>query len=375
MILNKNFNVSLPVVIVVTGIFLRILQLIKETYYVNVFKDSLDLSFFISLKANFDLFLVLTSSIYFLESCYNKKKIILPFFPIFFSLLIGIIIYFFKFQYIHNTNIFFLVFIGSLITVFSNCIVILSKESRKLNYNFFANGFENYFLIIIILIFYLFDLNPSFIFFTYSLIFIQLLVSLIIFYKLKAFDFSLKLNYKIGNSFYTITQIVGSTYILLVMIITRILFEINTNIILSNYSLIIASAPLLLFERYHEYSLNKKFINDYSLRFILVLIFLMNSLILIYFDNFLKSFDVGYFQIILINTLMYFFLLLPVFIFFSLCKRNHNFYKYSILTLVLSYIFAMIFSSFFTISHLFLYFSSIISTIFVISIYVTKNKI
>ena len=74
MILNKNFNVSLPVVIVVTGIFLRILQLIKETYYVNVFKDSLDLSFFISLKANFDLFLVLTSSIYFLESCYNKKK-------------------------------------------------------------------------------------------------------------------------------------------------------------------------------------------------------------------------------------------------------------------------------------------------------------
>ena len=357
-----------------SGVLLRIFQLIKETYYVNTFQDSLDMSLFISLKANFDLFLVLTSSVYFLESCYSKKKINIPIVPIIGSLILGVLIYFYKFQILNSFDIFFLVLFGSIITVFSNCVVILSKESKNLKYNFIANGFENYFLIFLILIFIIIEIEPSFIFLTYILITTQFFISIIIYNKLKAYKLYIKFNFRIKDSIMVIPQIIGSTFVLLVMIIARTLFDLNTDIIISNYSLIIASAPLLLFERYHEYSSNKNFIIYNWIVVSLILVFVMNSALLIFYDQIKDLMIYGNIGIILLNSLKFFLILFPVFIFFSLCKKYKNFNNLVIFILFSSYLLSLLFESFYSISDIFLFISSTLSIIIFIMYYEPKNK-
>ena len=166
MLFNKLKNLSLAKFIVISGISLRLIQILKETYYLEVFENSKDLSLYISLKANMDFFLILISSVFFYESCFKNGKIHVPIFPIIISLFLGLYIVNNNLIVRDNILLFLLVLFGSIVSVLGNMIVVLTKESKNLLYNFFAYGFENYILLLIILIFIYFALPQSIILYT-----------------------------------------------------------------------------------------------------------------------------------------------------------------------------------------------------------------
>jgi hypothetical protein len=375
MIFNKLKNLSLAKFIVISGISLRLMQIFKETYYLRVFENSKDLSLYISLKANMDLFLILTSSVFFYESCYKNGKIHVPIFPIIISLFLGLYIVNNNLILSDNILLFLLVLFGSIVSVLGNMTVVLSKESKNLLYNFFANGFENYILLLIISIFVYFTLPESFILYTTIAFLAQLVVSLIIFYKLKKIPLTVQFNYSIKESFNSIPKIIGSAIILISMIITRTLFEINTNIILLNYSLIISATPLLLIERYFEYSKNNGLITDRPrylyLIILLALIFAITLSIFLYFTNLIYDSTMNKIILIILNSLNFFLMLFPLFVYFILFKKTSNFNKNSIFLIITSYVICCFFS-FDIQSVIFLLSTSIISSFLIIKNYEAK---
>tara|TARA_Y100000768_G_scaffold379119_1_gene354428 strand:+ start:10551 stop:11681 length:1131 start_codon:yes stop_codon:yes gene_type:complete len=376
MILDKVKKITLAQFIVISGLCLRLLQVLKETYYLNVFEKSDDLSFYISFKANMDVFLILTSSIFFFESCYKKLKISIPILPIIASLIFGLFFSYQKFSIIENYSVFLLVFTGCCITVFSNSIVILSKESRKLIYNLFANGFENYILIMVILSFILLNVPPNFILFTTILIITQIFISFLIYTRLKKLGFSISASFGIKDSINSIPKIFGATIILIVMIITRSLYELNNDIIILNYSLIIATAPLLLIERYFEYSSDKSFKNNIKLINLTIILTAINLLgvfflYINYIHDIINNFQYGKILFIIVKSMQYFLFLLPTFIYFILLKNKYSFNKNSIIIVLISCALVLFVTSNLR-SDFFLLFSSICSSVFLIKFYV-KN--
>ena len=340
-------KISLAQFIVISGISLRIIQIFKETYYLNVFEKSEDLSLFISLKANMDFFLIFSSSVFFYESCYKDRKINFPVFPIIFSIIVSLFIIDYNFIIGNNYPIFFLVFFGSLISVFTNFVVVLAKESGGIKINFFANGFENYFLLLVILTFIVFNIDDDFVVYTLILILSQFVISSIVFIRLRKSNFLIVPNFKILDSIKSLTSIFGSTTILISVILTRTLFETNTDIIVLNYSLIIANAPLLLIERFFEYS---KFKYNFSIKPIYILCFfisigflsLLNILIV---PNLVININenLNIFISVALNSFKYFLLLLPLFLYFIFFKKSIDFNRNAIIIMFISYALAYFF--------------------------------
>tara|TARA_Y100000766_G_scaffold282896_1_gene297198 strand:- start:1044 stop:2183 length:1140 start_codon:yes stop_codon:yes gene_type:complete len=349
MSLNSFFKkISLAQFIVLSGISLRIIQIFKETYYLNVFENSNDLSLYISLKANMDFFLIFSSSVFFYESCYNNGKINFPIIPVIISIIASLIIINNNFILENNYPVFFLVFFGSLISVFTNFVVVLAKESGDLKINLFANGFENYILLFVIFIFIMFNLTENFILYTLILIISQVIISSIIFFRLKKNNFLIIPNFKILDSIKSLPRIFGSTIILISVILTRTLFETNTEIIIFNYSLIIANAPLLLIERFFEYS---KFEYNYSTKPIyifcfFILIVVLSFLMLFFVPKFdlITGLTLNKFILIGLKSFEYFLLLLPLFLYFIFFKNSTYFNKNAIIIMLLSYSLVYLFS-------------------------------
>lgn len=378
MVFSKFKNLSLAQFIVISGIFLRILQILKETYYLEVFENSDDLSLYISLKANMDFFLILTSSVFFYESCYKNNKVSIPILTVIISLIAGLVVINNQFTVEDNFPVFILVLFGSLITIFSNSLVVLSKESRELKLNLFANGFENYILVTAIVLFIILNFSPSFIIFTVILISTQFLISSFLFFHLVKKGFNIEANFKIKDSLLAIPSIFGSTIVLIAVILTRTLFELNNEIIVLNYSLILATAPLLLIERYYEYSKKKNLIKKISLKkliFILVILNIVSIYLIITSSFYLEIFDhLTYSKVILIilNAFKFFILLLPLFSYFILFKKHFNFNRNAILILVISYFVSNAFSGSLK-SDIFLLIICLISSLFLIKSYDSKN--
>ena len=378
MVFSKFKNLSLAQFIVISGIFLRILQILKETYYLEVFENSDDLSLYISLKANMDFFLILTSSVFFYESCYKNNKVSIPILTVIISLIAGLVVINNQFTVEDNFPVFILVLFGSLITIFSNSLVVLTKESRELKLNLFANGFENYILVTAIVLFIILNFSPSFIIFTVILISTQFLISSFLFFHLVKKGFNIEANFKIKDSLLAIPSIFGSTIVLIAVILTRTLFELNNEIIVLNYSLILATAPLLLIERYYEYSKKKNLIKKISLKkliFILVILNIVSIYLIITSSFYFEIFDhLTYSKVILIilNAFKFFILLLPLFSYFILFKKHFNFNRNAILILVISYFVSNAFSGSLK-SDIFLLIICLISSLFLIKSYDSKN--
>lgn len=376
MVFNNLKDLSLAKFIVISGISLRLIQILKETYYLGVFENSKDMSLYISLKANMDFFLILTSSVFFYESCFKNGKINVPIFPIIISLILGLYIVNNNLIIYDNILLFLIVLFGSIVSVLGNMIVVLTKESKNLLYNFFAYGFENYILLVIILIFIYFTLPQSFILYTAVAFLSQLVISLILLHKLKKIPLTIQFNYKIKESFNSIPKIIGSALILISMIITRTLFEVNTNIILLNYSLIISTAPLLLIERYFEYSKNNRLITNRPrflyLIILLALIFAITLSLFLNLTNFTYDTIVNKIILVVLNSLNFFLMLFPLFLYFILFKKESNFNKNSIFLIITSYLICNFFST--NIQNvIFLLTTSIISSFLIIKNCGNKN--
>ena len=231
--------------------------------------------------------------------------------------------------------------------MFTNFVVVLAKESGGIKINFFANGFENYFLLLVILTFIVFSIQDDFVVYTLILILSQFVISSIVFIRLRKSNFLIVPNFKILDSIKSLTSIFGSTIILISVILTRTLFETNTDIIVLNYSLIIANAPLLLIERFFEYS---KFKYSFSIKPIYILCFfisigflsLLNMLIV---PNLVVNFNenLNIFISVALNSFKYFLLLLPLFLYFIFFKKSKGFNRSALIIMFISYALAYFF--------------------------------
>lgn len=369
MVFSKFKNLSLAQFIVISGLSLRIIQILKETYYLEVFQNSKDLSLFISLKANMDFFLILTTSVFFYETCYKNGRLSIPIFPIIFSILAGIYVLFIKTTSNNDLEILMLVLFGSFAAIFSNIAVVLAKESENLLNNFFANGLENYLLLIVILTFIIFNFPPSFILYTFILIFSQIIITSILLYKFHKTRLIIEISFNIKDSILSLPKIFGSTIILITMILTRTLFEVNTEIIVLNYSLIIATAPLLLIERYFEYSKNMVILKNIKPIHSWIFLVLIHVFVLLLFipleAETIQELNFGKIITIALKSFQFFLMLFPLFLYFILFKKAYNFNKNSFITLFISYLICMFFNSGLQ-STIFLFTTSFVSSIFLI---------
>lgn len=239
------------IVIVLVSFSLKIAQLLKETYFFGYYETSDVYSEFISSKASLDLLLIPFSSVYFYEQTLKDNLLQIPIAIIaIFATVASIVLYNSDFVEVQ-----LLVLAQSILAVFSNSLVVLSKELRSTKLNILINGFEHYIVAGLIVLMYIIRFSTRVEFILLISFVCQLLISLYVFNYIRTISklsvaFSLKINFDKD----LITTCLVSSSVILVITYLRFLLGLRSDVVINNYALVIGALPALMFDRFFEYS-------------------------------------------------------------------------------------------------------------------------
>jgi hypothetical protein len=313
----------------------------KETLVLNFYGANLEYQTFLYLKPTFDLIMLFASSVFYLEQLNKNRQIQLPFFQILFFIILGLSITYFSKGYSNRyLNIYIIIVSSILVSLISNSVVVFAKEFGSSSLNFLVNSAENYFILIFLFLFH----ETPFLFIFGITIVIQLVISIYALVKLRSEGYLLKIDMTFRLSDFDFIKVISASFLIVVLLASRFLFKLDNEIASKNFSLLVASSVVLIFERYLEYSgLLKKDTkaNSTSQQYILFIciIFIIGSSLSI-IDSSFKAFWIK----IIIETITYFLLLIPVVMYFIIFRWRKIFPKISIAILVTSFLFSILFS-------------------------------
>lgn len=345
---------------IVIFVFVKFVIFFKEVFFLKTYSIYSEYQYFLFAKPTFDLVLLFSSSVFYLERLIKNKEVTIPFWQFLVFLFIGIIISVIdKGLDRHFIYVYLIIFSSAICSTFSNSIVVLAKEYGSSKLNFLVNSSENYFILFIILI----NHKISFIHISFLTILIQFIISFIGWIMLKKEGFQIRLAFSFNKQQLNIMNILSSSFIILILILSRYFYELNKDIGLKNFSLLIASSIMLIIERYIEYSSVFKRGETFNLITYKFSIFL---LICFGFGFFMCLLDLGIYHeylLVIYNFFKYLFLFCPI-VFFFIIFRLHSFFSIISVGFIIVGFLVAYYSSFINKSDAFLCISSFLTVIY-----------